>query len=70
MTGAVLFSSDVYFLDRVPAKLDWAEVATAIVTVGYLDAAVKKGTTYHYAIRARNPLGVSAPSKPVSAKPK
>ncbi|WP_309092048.1 lipoprotein-releasing ABC transporter permease subunit [Phenylobacterium sp.] len=27
VTGAVLFSSDVYFLDRVPAKLDWIEVA-------------------------------------------
>ena len=27
ITGAVLFSSDVYFLDRVPAKIDWAEVA-------------------------------------------
>ena len=27
VTGAVLFSSDVYYLDRVPAKLDWAEVA-------------------------------------------
>jgi len=27
VTGAVLFSSDVYFLDRVPAKIDWAEVA-------------------------------------------
>ncbi len=26
VTGAVLFSSDVYFLDRVPAKIDWAEV--------------------------------------------
>ncbi len=27
VTGAVLFSSDIYFLDRVPAKIDWSEVA-------------------------------------------
>lgn len=46
----------------------WTEVETAIVTIGYLDAPVKKGTTYHYAIRARNPLGLSAPSTPVSVK--
>lgn len=33
VTGAVLFSSDVYFLDRVPAKLDWVEV-TIVTTWG------------------------------------
>src|SRR6185369_13711474 len=27
VTGAAVFSSDVYFLDRLPAKVDWAEVA-------------------------------------------
>jgi lipoprotein-releasing system permease protein len=26
-TGAAVFSSDVYFLDRLPAKVDWMEVA-------------------------------------------
>jgi lipoprotein-releasing system permease protein len=27
VTGQAVFSSDVYFLNRVPAKVDWAEVA-------------------------------------------
>ena len=48
----------------------YAAVATAVVTTGYFDKSVKKGVTYHYVIRARNPLGVSAPSGPVSVKPK
>jgi lipoprotein-releasing system permease protein len=26
-TGQAVFSSDVYFLERIPAKVDWAEVA-------------------------------------------
>ena len=28
VSGTQVFSSDVYFLSRVPAKIDWAEVAT------------------------------------------
>ncbi len=35
VTGAVLFSSDVYFLDRVPAKLDWVEVSI-VATWGFV----------------------------------
>jgi lipoprotein-releasing system permease protein len=27
LTGASVFSSDVYFLNRLPAKVDWLEVA-------------------------------------------
>jgi lipoprotein-releasing system permease protein len=27
VTGASVFSSDVYFLNRLPAKVDWLEVA-------------------------------------------
>jgi len=27
-TGSQVFSSDIYFLSRIPAKIDWAEVAT------------------------------------------
>jgi lipoprotein-releasing system permease protein len=30
-TGAAVFSSDVYFLDRLPAKVDWTEVAGIVV---------------------------------------
>ena len=29
-TGAKVFSSDVYFLDRLPAKVDWMEVAIIV----------------------------------------
>lgn len=30
-TGAAVFSSDVYFLNRLPAKVDWAEVAGIVI---------------------------------------
>jgi lipoprotein-releasing system permease protein len=30
-TGAAVFSSDVYFLDRLPARVDWTEVAGIVV---------------------------------------
>jgi lipoprotein-releasing system permease protein len=30
VTGAQVFSSDVYFLSRVPAKVDWGEVSVII----------------------------------------
>jgi lipoprotein-releasing system permease protein len=30
VTGAQVFSSDVYFLSRVPAKVDWAEVSVIV----------------------------------------
>jgi lipoprotein-releasing system permease protein len=29
-TGQAVFSSDVYFLSRVPAKIDWSEVAVIV----------------------------------------
>jgi hypothetical protein len=48
----------------------YAAVATAIVTADYVDEAVKRGVTYHYVTRARNLLGVSAPSNQATAKPK
>ena len=28
VSGAQVFSADIYFLSRIPAKIDWAEVAT------------------------------------------
>ena len=30
VTGQAVFSSDVYYLSRVPAKVDWAEVAVIV----------------------------------------
>jgi lipoprotein-releasing system permease protein len=30
VTGQAVFSSDVYFLSRIPAKIDWGEVAFII----------------------------------------
>ncbi|UQA54896.1 fibronectin type III domain-containing protein [Polyangium aurulentum] len=48
----------------------YAAVATSVVTTSYFDKSVKKGGTYHYVVRARNPLGVSAPSNGVTVKPK
>ncbi|HEV7383242.1 MAG TPA: lipoprotein-releasing system transmembrane subunit LolC, partial [Phenylobacterium sp.] len=35
-TGQAVFSSDVYFLNRLPAKVDWLEVA---IIVGFSLAA-------------------------------
>jgi len=29
-TGAAVFSSDVYFLSRLPAKVDWIEVSAIV----------------------------------------
>ena len=31
VTGQAVFSSDVYFLNRLPAKVDWAEVTGIVV---------------------------------------
>jgi len=31
VTGQQVFASDVYFLSRIPAKVDWAEVAFIVV---------------------------------------
>jgi lipoprotein-releasing system permease protein len=31
VTGQSVFSSDVYFLSRLPAKVDWGEVAGIVV---------------------------------------
>ena len=28
VTGATVFSADVYFLAHIPAKIDWSEVVT------------------------------------------
>ncbi|MDO9294053.1 MAG: lipoprotein-releasing system transmembrane subunit LolC, partial [Hydrogenophaga sp.] len=30
VTGQAVFSSDVYYLSRVPAKVDWAEVGVIV----------------------------------------
>jgi hypothetical protein len=47
----------------------YAAVATGVVTTSWVDKTVKNGTTYHYVVRAQNPLGTSSSSSSASATP-
>jgi fibronectin type 3 domain-containing protein len=47
----------------------YSAVATGVTTTGWVDRTVKNGTTYHYVVRAQNPLGTSTSSSSVSATP-
>ncbi|KYF47112.1 hypothetical protein BE08_23185 [Sorangium cellulosum] len=43
-------------------------MATSTVLAGHVDDAAQKGGDYHPVVRARDALGVGAPTSPVSAK--
>jgi hypothetical protein len=47
----------------------YSSVATGVLTTSWVDKTVKNGTTYHYVIRAQNPLGTSSSSSSASATP-